>query len=246
LNTAPALTLEAVITPRTIVGVSRFLSNTSQSGFGFGFGLSDGRLLYTSYGVQDYFADHEPLVAGVPVHVAIVIDEAHDAYFYVDGSPVDVVAGSNGRIASGSPAAAIGRNPFRAIQAFDGAIGEVRIWSLARSGPQIQADHDQVLTGSEPGLAGYWRFDEGSGSVAFDLAGNADGQLIDQPYRLTQPCSITCDGDLNDSGAVDLDDLLLVLGNFGGAGPAGDADFDDDVDLDDLLFALAAFGTICP
>jgi hypothetical protein len=51
----------------------------------------------------------------------------------------------------------------------------------------------------------------------------------------------SCDGDVNDSGAVDVDDLLLILSSWGGTG-GGDADGDGDVDVDDLLMAIANFG----
>jgi hypothetical protein len=50
-----------------------------------------------------------------------------------------------------------------------------------------------------------------------------------------------CTGDVDGDGDTDLDDLLLVLGNFGG-GAAGDADGDGDTDLDDLLLVLGNFG----
>jgi hypothetical protein len=55
-----------------------------------------------------------------------------------------------------------------------------------------------------------------------------------------------CPGDLDGSGSVDLDDLLLVLGNFGCSSVCGgDADRDGDADLDDLLVILGSFGASC-
>ncbi|RMG39295.1 MAG: hypothetical protein D6725_05435 [Planctomycetota bacterium] len=57
-----------------------------------------------------------------------------------------------------------------------------------------------------------------------------------------------CPGDFNSDGVVDIGDLSILLGNFGGAGgPAdGDMDGDGDVDLTDLASLLAVFGTPCP
>lgn len=53
-------------------------------------------------------------------------------------------------------------------------------------------------------------------------------------------------GDVNGDGAVDLDDLDLVLTNFGTGSPAGvldgDANCDNTVDLDDLDLVLTNFG----
>jgi hypothetical protein len=54
---------------------------------------------------------------------------------------------------------------------FCGLIDEVRLWDVARSQAQIQSDMHRVLRGDEPGLVGYWRFNEGSGQEVHDLAG---------------------------------------------------------------------------
>lgn len=56
-----------------------------------------------------------------------------------------------------------------------------------------------------------------------------------------------CVGDVDDSGSVDLEDMALLLANFGesGAGLAGDLDEDNDVDLTDLALILAHFGETC-
>jgi hypothetical protein len=57
-------------------------------------------------------------------------------------------------------------------------------------------------------------------------------------------------GDLNGDGCVDLDDLGILLADFGcTAGPGncpGDVDGDGDTDLADLGILLAAFGNTCP
>jgi hypothetical protein len=45
---------------------------------------------------------------------------------------------------------------------------EVRIWSVARSADQILTNMNRSLAGNEPGLFAYWRYDEGSGTNAFD------------------------------------------------------------------------------
>lgn len=54
-----------------------------------------------------------------------------------------------------------------------------------------------------------------------------------------------CVGDVNGDNAVDLDDLDLVLSNFGQMTPSGDATGDGVIDLDDLDLVLANFGTDC-
>ncbi len=54
---------------------------------------------------------------------------------------------------------------------FNGMIDEVRIWNVARSGTQIAQNMSVRLAGTEAGLVGYWRFDEGAGTTARDSSG---------------------------------------------------------------------------
>ncbi len=54
----------------------------------------------------------------------------------------------------------------------------------------------------------------------------------------------SCDGDASDNGFVDLEDLLIVLAEWGGNGP-GDLNDDQIVDLRDLLNVIANWGNDC-
>lgn len=56
---------------------------------------------------------------------------------------------------------------------FEGVLDEVRLWTVARRGDQITENFGRDLNGTEPGLAGFWKFDEGSGVVARDSGPNA-------------------------------------------------------------------------
>jgi hypothetical protein len=61
---------------------------------------------------------------------------------------------------------------------FNGLIDEVRVWNVARTQAQIQADMNRSLRGDEPGLVGYWRLDEGSGQAILDSSSRGnDGRL---------------------------------------------------------------------
>ncbi|GEM_PF-2507702 len=55
---------------------------------------------------------------------------------------------------------------------FAGKIKEVRVWNYARTETVIQSDKNTILTGTESGLAGYWRLKEGIGSRVYDYSSN--------------------------------------------------------------------------
>jgi hypothetical protein len=65
---------------------------------------------------------------------------------------------------------------------FTGFIDEVRAWNVVRTAADITATMHQKLVGNEPGLVGYWRFDEGSGmSTADSTATKNTGDLFGAP-----------------------------------------------------------------
>lgn len=76
------------------------------------------------------------------------------------------------------------------------------------------------------------------------------GRLPDVNYNHRPDDCEGCIGDINGSGddRVALDDLTLLLSNYGCSTPPcpGDLDEDGDVDLTDLTIMLSLFGTTCP
>jgi len=76
------------------------------------------------------------------------------------------------------------------------------------------------------------------------VVGNSGQPCVKVFYAQAPPCP----GDLDGDGDTDLDDLTILLGDFGctGGGCTGDVDGDGDTDLDDLTVLLQAFGTPCP
>ena len=62
-------------------------------------------------------------------------------------------------------------------------MSDVRLWSDVRTQAEIQANKDIILSGNESNLKGYWKLDEGSGSVAFDSSPSGyDGTIIDAVF----------------------------------------------------------------
>ncbi len=78
---------------------------------------------------------------------------------------------------------------------FNGMIDDVRVWNVARTAAQITANRGQCLTGTETGLAGYWKLDEGAGLTAFDATANHnDGPLLNGPVWTASIAPVTCGG----------------------------------------------------
>ena len=53
---------------------------------------------------------------------------------------------------------------------FEGNIAEVRVWNLARPEEEIQLESRKILNGTERGIVGYWRINEGPGAMVFDFS----------------------------------------------------------------------------
>jgi hypothetical protein len=85
---------------------------------------------------------------------------------------------------------------------FKGIIGEVRIYDRTLNTTEVQAlYHGQDVTGS---LRGYWKLDEGSGTIAYDSSGNGNnGTLKNGPVWFVGGDSVDETGNFG-SGAYSL------------------------------------------
>ena len=74
---------------------------------------------------------------------------------------------------------------------FKGQLAEVRYWNKALSQSEIQAGLHQRLQGNEPGLAGYWPLNEGSGNIARDKTSYAsNGKIVGCTWDTTHTLSL--------------------------------------------------------
>ncbi|HEX2826786.1 MAG TPA: Ig-like domain-containing protein [Burkholderiales bacterium] len=126
------------------------------------------------------------------LHVAVAYNDGV-VNTYVDGQLVHTDNGSGpiGDEYPGEDDFTIGSRQHASNQHFVGLIDEVRVWNVERSAAEVQANYRTSLAGNEADLAGYWRFDETSGTTAFDATANGnDGVLgngiaADVPARTT-------------------------------------------------------------
>ncbi|MFO0874046.1 MAG: LamG-like jellyroll fold domain-containing protein [Phycisphaerales bacterium] len=126
---------------------------------------------------------------------------------------------------------------------FVGGIDELRIWNHVRTAEEIQASMGGSIDPATPGLVGYWRFDEGSGSFAADLAGAHDAEFYGS-VLWGAPLSCQPSPDLNGDGIVDGGDLGILLGAWGPvpSGSVADLNADGVVDGADLGALLSQWG----
>ena len=122
------------------------------------------------------------------VHIAVTVSSNKLVTYFINGS----LAGSwnaTGYDVTIGPTISLADNTQRK---FDGRLDEVQLWSKAQSQSDITNNLRRALTGEEPGLVAYYRFNEGSGITAHDATLNhLDGTLMNSPVWVP-PGSLTC------------------------------------------------------
>ncbi|HWP83381.1 MAG TPA: LamG-like jellyroll fold domain-containing protein [Bacteroidota bacterium] len=95
--------------------------------------------------------------------------------------------------------------------AFAGLIDDVRLWNVTRSQSEIQSSMNTELTGSEPGLAGYWTMNNATGGLIPDQTvnhndlPNQNTQLVSyNPLTSYGAPSFTMSESLMDFGSVEV------------------------------------------
>ena len=125
-------------------------------------------------------------------HVAYVFDGT-DQIIYIDGVPSATVAttGSVTENNGNNFGLTIGARFDQTQQFTNTTFEDVRIWQVARTQAEITATYSTNLTGSEPGLIAYYRFEEGAGSTTVaDLSGNGNDLTL---YN-TDPATVWTSG----------------------------------------------------
>ena len=110
---------------------------------------------------QDEMWDEQMLRYGAPkdewFHIACVYD-SHKQQVYLNG---ELAAERDWPGFIGSSHSPVKIGTFH-TQYWPGMLDEIRIWNRARTHQEIRSTMNAPLTGKEPGLAGYWNFDDGT------------------------------------------------------------------------------------
>ncbi len=188
LDLTTSFTLEAIINPKDITASGQRIINKDNGTTGWALSLGDGgtgtlRFFHRQLNTVQTDSSGTTIANGLDTHVAVVHSAAADTVtLFINGSQVAQTTGQTNAITGNSNLLTVGAGPEDPNQgipkAFQGFIRDVRIWNVARTQAQIDANKYATLVGNESGLVGYWRFDEQTGSTVNDItANNNDGTL---------------------------------------------------------------------
>jgi len=122
------------------------------------------------------FTSSASISANQWMHVAIVRDlDAMKLYWYIDGVLAGQADAQYSYAQNGSLSMFLGKGY---VSNYYGMIDEVRIWNVAKSPSEINANKNLSMTGFEEGLAAYWTFSEGSGPNVIDHSANSNNGTI--------------------------------------------------------------------
>lgn len=115
-------------------------------------------------------------------HVAATYDGTNSSVF-LDGALVRTDL-RNGQMQMDDAALVIGRGDpnYSKGEYFDGALDDIRIWSVARTPAEMKAGSQNRLSGREPGLLACWDFDDGA---VTDRTGHCFAEL-ESPARVVE------------------------------------------------------------
>lgn len=100
------------------------------------------------------------------IHVAMTWDGPNTTLrTYVNGAPrIATKSPMNTKLITTASPFYLGCNPPY-YGCFNGLFDELRVWNVRRTDAEIAATYSKALAGSEPGLVGYYKFDEAPGST---------------------------------------------------------------------------------
>ncbi|MGD9900056.1 MAG: LamG-like jellyroll fold domain-containing protein [Calditrichaceae bacterium] len=139
-------------------------------------------------------------------YVALTFDGSM-LQFYLDGNP-DGAHALNGPLCTNDQPLNIGADFPGDDEYWHGMIDEVRIWNEALKPAHIRAAMNGHAAPKASALAGYWRFDDGSGITAKDRSRNKNhGRLMNGASWMTPGAPIG-----HSSVAEDLNESLPIVG----------------------------------
>ena len=92
-------------------------------------------------------------------------------------------------------------------QPVSGTLDEIRLWSRVRYATELKNEFRQRLMGKELGLAGYWRFDEATGSTIYD---QTDNQVNGTISGIDNTAWVTSDAPIGENTGINRSSFQLA------------------------------------
>ncbi len=212
-----ARTVEALIQARTVSGLHSIVSwgASPSNGERWEFLLSSSNLRVEIQGSG--ISGSTTLNPNQTYNVAVVYEGApsHAVRMYIDGNLE--VSGTLTVNTVGTSDVRIGHTIHTGSRHFDGKIEDLKIWNVALSESEIQANIcTPVVPASEPNLVNYFMFNETSGTTVIDSKSGNNGTISGNVTRVaTFPTAVACPSDvptLSEWGLINLAILLMTFG----------------------------------
>ncbi|WP_440102849.1 LamG-like jellyroll fold domain-containing protein [Streptosporangium sp. H16] len=162
-----AYTIEAWIKPAALGGTVLAKGTVCQFGVN-----ANGTVFLAHNGGAWSVTSLEPIALNEYTHVAGVYDGSKATVFInsraSQSASLQYQAGQAAPVLIGAA-----NNTGQPAKFFNGEIDEVRLWDRARTTEELKRELGHRLIGNEPDLLSYYRFDEGSGTTAYDQSDRA-------------------------------------------------------------------------
>jgi hypothetical protein len=157
---------------------------------GIAIGVRDGLIgAWNPYGPRTFAERTEPLPRGEWHHVAYVYDGGVH-HLYLDGAEV---ATGDYPPTHRTPTSCWLGSVDGSRELYRGKLDEVRIWTMARSAAQIEAEFGGSKVSADPGLVAYWSFNEQPGARVIDRSGHGNHALLGDGIEPRLPARLVSD-----------------------------------------------------
>lgn len=162
----------------SVTGFRRFFAaRRTTTANGWGFGLDGAKLLFTTFGVQDYVTTLVTLITGREYHLGVVFTSSNHARFYVNGVFIEQINASAGGMVANTDdtwqlGAGTGVLSATLQELLDGPMDEARLYQNRALSDAEMAEHAANRFVDETGLVFYYDFEEATGTSLVDKSGN--------------------------------------------------------------------------
>jgi uncharacterized protein (DUF2141 family) len=184
LNVGNTLTIEVWVYPSALSGrFSVFSTNSNSSPGSFEMEIGNGnggtrRVAVVGPGTWVAQTEDNAIILNSWNHIVYTRDGigAGTHHIYVNGAEQILISDLDFTFIDNSSDKLIGSRTT-GTQFFQGRMDEVRLWNIALDSIQIRENMHLPVDFNAPGLVSYWQFNEGTGTMTYDLISQNNGVL---------------------------------------------------------------------